>query len=115
MTRMWLGIHPRHLCDQHLLGEHAELHQEVGQIQAGNDASVRGHVAAGQVDVHALDDRHGALVAELRRRGMTHDSPLPTVDVSAYPRAQWHPAAVRQTLRERCPDCRQHLAKVSIV
>ncbi len=31
MTRMW-GIDPRWLCDQHLIGDHAEMHQVVGTI-----------------------------------------------------------------------------------
>lgn len=112
---MWLGIHPRYLCDQHLLGEHAELHQEVGQIQAGNHASVRGHIEHGQVDPHALQERHTAIVGELLKRGMNHDSPLPGVDVSGFDSPDWQPATVRQTLRERCADCREHIAEVSIV
>jgi hypothetical protein len=46
---------------------------------------------------------------------MTHDSPLPDVDVDNYPSPEWNPASVRAALRERCPECREHLGVMQIV
>lgn len=108
MTRMW-GVDPELLCDQHLLGEHREMHQEVGQIRAGNLASVTGHAREEQVDTSKLQERHDELVDEMERRGMNHDSPmdyedeldLGSIDVDAN----------LDDLRERCDDCRERIAE----
>lgn len=139
MTRMWLGIKPSTLCDQHLLGEHAEIHQEIGQLAAGNKASVQGHVEAGQIDLAHILDRHEALAEEMENRGMNYDSPL-TVDDAAEallvvldvdegsPFYEAHKAYAaekftdggpnpyvdeernRRLLRERCGDCKERMA-----
>lgn len=113
MTRMWLGVDPAELCDQHLLGEHAELHQEVGSLEAANRNSVRGHVREGQVDLSRLADRHDKLVEEMRARGMNHDSPL---DMPTGPYAEndaIDEALNRRDLADRCDDCRSRMDSLS--
>lgn len=74
MTRMWM-VDPELLCRQHLLGEHKEVHQLVGQIRRG--CSLRGYVAHNCVEPEAIEDRHEALAEEMLRRGYRHASPLP--------------------------------------
>lgn len=111
MTRMWLGVDPAELCDQHLLGEHKELHQEVGTLRnhPHGRAVVEGHVDAGQVVLERIMDRHDALVAEMKRRGMNHDSPLSFDTAEADDELvvdHNDDAANRKDLAGRCTDCR---------
>ena len=76
MTRMWLGIRPDELCDQHLRGEHAEMHQEVGtwKRHPHGEAVVEGHTKKGQVEPRLLDvykanrERLRERCADCRRR-----------------------------------------------
>jgi len=77
MTRAW-HVPPSWMCDQHLLGEHKEIHQAVGSTRAGR--SLAGHVERGQLDLASLDARHEELSAEMLRRWPKpagHASPLP--------------------------------------
>lgn len=106
MTRMW-GIDPELLCDQHLLGEHSEMHQEVGQVRAGNIAAVEGHAREGQVDTAKLQERHDELAEEMERRGMDHDSPLDYEDELEL--GEIDVDANRAELAERCADCRARI------
>lgn len=57
---MWIGLKPEELCDQHLLGEHKELHQEVGTLlnHSHGQAIVKGHVDKGQVVLSEIAQRH---------------------------------------------------------
>jgi hypothetical protein len=70
-------IEPRHLCRQHLLGEHRELHG-LWNILVGNRSGYSHHpeTRRWQGRLHALFLRHDALVTEMLRRGCTHASPL---------------------------------------
>lgn len=72
MTRMWM-VDPVLLCQQHLLGEHNELHKLVGVInnhQHGypivKDQAEKGNVATSQITA-----RHAVLAKEMRKRGLT--------------------------------------------
>jgi len=76
--RIW-DVHPEHLCRQHLLGEHRELH--------GLWNILTKHGGRGGYSQHpetkrwvgkekALFDRHELLVAEMMRRGYAHKTPL---------------------------------------
>lgn len=76
VTRMWM-VNPDVLCRQHLLGEHKELHQLVGMINAERLGPVRGHARLSQIDTTLIKERHEALVAEMIARGYNHKSPLP--------------------------------------
>jgi hypothetical protein len=75
-VRIW-DLEPRLLCDQHLLGEHRELHAIWSVLTTGKKGYAnhpetvrwRGRLAA----LHA---RHAAQVAEMDRRGFRHASPL---------------------------------------
>lgn len=108
MTRMW-GIDPTLLCDQHLLGEHTELHQVVGTIRhhPHGEAIVRGHAEKQQLDTSRIRARHDALADELERRGMTHDSPLDFEDALGLGRVDRRANLVE--LRARCVACRRRI------
>lgn len=105
---MW-GIDPRLLCDDHLVGEHAEMHQEVGTLRnhEHGEAIVRGHAEQGQVDTAKIQARHDELADEIERRGMTHDSPLEYDDT--HDLGEIDPARNREELVDRCDECRERI------
>lgn len=77
MTRLW-ALPTEYLCDQHLVAEHAECHQEGGTLvnHPHGEAIVRGHAKLGQVRTSLLESRHDELVVEMLDREMNHDSPF---------------------------------------
>lgn len=95
-------VDPRRMCDQHLLGEHVELHMLVGTLRRGR--SVAGFVANRLIEVASVRARHAALVREMRRRGFRHASPLPRFRAQRLGRVPRR-ASLRE-LRRRCPACR---------
>jgi hypothetical protein len=70
--RMW-GVDPVVMCNQHLLGEHFEMHMFVGHLQSGKRL---GKFADGLCDPALIESRHSKLVMEMLRRGMNHNTPL---------------------------------------
>jgi enamine deaminase RidA (YjgF/YER057c/UK114 family) len=75
-VRIW-DVEPRHLCRNHLLGEHRELHGLWNVLTRG----LRGYRAhpetrRWQGKLAALYLRHEALVEEMRHRGYRHASDL---------------------------------------
>ncbi|GAB4437838.1 MAG: pyrimidine dimer DNA glycosylase/endonuclease V [bacterium] len=74
--RIW-DLSPEILCRKHLLGEHRELHAIWTIITKGK----RGYTNHPETKrwvgrLRALYLRHEALVAEMKRRGYHHSSPL---------------------------------------
>lgn len=120
MTRMWLGIDPSDLCQQHLVAEHGELHQEVGTYlrHPHGEAVVRGHVEKAQVVPSKIRERHDALAAEMERRGYDHDSPLEDFAPEAMPQPTYEAMngihdANRERLMRRCDDCAKRMEVVA--
>jgi hypothetical protein len=75
-VRIW-DLDPTCLCDRHLLGEHRELHA-VWSILTTGKRGYRRHpeTLRWQGRLAALYARHEEEVAEMRRRGFRHASPL---------------------------------------
>ncbi len=71
--RMW-GVNPKMLCNQHLLGEHLEMHMFVGAINKGKN--IQGYIDKNLVNVQKISMRHTELVKEMESRGMHHNSTL---------------------------------------
>lgn len=116
MTRLW-AVPPECLCDHtddrtdnnHLLGEHAEMHQEVGTFlrHPHGEAVVRGHAADAQVQLSRIEYRHDILAREMASRGFEHDSPL-SFDLHEHRVADLgyvDPHANLVDLYNRCDDC----------
>jgi hypothetical protein len=106
--RIW-DVDPGDLCRSHLLGEHRELHGLWNILTRG----LRGYARHPETrrwegKLAALHRRHEALVAEMRRRGYRHASPLDAAlatgldhqDVFVDP-----PDAQRQILAGKRCDC----------
>jgi hypothetical protein len=74
--RIW-DLPPERLCRQHLLGEHAELHALWTILTQGRKGfSSHPETLRWKGKLNALSRRHGRLVAEMKRRGYNHRSPL---------------------------------------
>ena len=69
--RMW-GGRPAVMCRSHLLGEHVEMHMAVGSIR--RNKSISGYTDGGLLDTSKIQERHDALVTEMRARGYNHHS-----------------------------------------
>ena len=100
--RMWM-TDPRGMCRQHLLGEHVETHMFVGAILKGT--ALDGYVAGGLLESKSLERRHNALVREMTRRGMKHQSPLKKFKLPSI--CYVDRAAARAELIRRCEECRK--------
>jgi hypothetical protein len=75
--RIW-DIEPERLCRQHLLGEHRELHALWVILTDGRKGFAHHpETARWRGKLKALYKRHEALVAERKRRGYRHNTPLP--------------------------------------
>lgn len=76
--RIW-DIDPKHLCRQHLLGEHRELHGlwNILTVHDGSGGySQHPETLRWVGKLKALFLRHEALIAEFDQRGYKHHSPL---------------------------------------
>jgi hypothetical protein len=105
--RMWM-VEPAVMCDQHLLGEHVELHMLAGTL--ARKRSIDGFIANGLLEPESMHERHLALADEMLRRGFRHKSPLPEVDLAYLPAiavsARVDAVAAARDLGQRCARCR---------
>lgn len=109
--RMWM-IDPKLLCNQHLLGEHNEIHKH-------RPSFVKHHSIAGrvspvvQIEPESMQARHDALAAEMLRRGMKHKSPYEQPDLSYLPdehrMAKVDVRVSRAELMYRCYACGKNI------
>jgi hypothetical protein len=74
--RIW-DLDPRLLCDQHLLGEHRELHAIWSILTTGRTGYSRHpETRRWRGRLAALYARHDEQIAEMDQRGFRHASPL---------------------------------------
>lgn len=102
--RMW-GVDPSLLCQQHLLGEHVEMHMFVGTIRKG--ISIQGYIDKGLVDPARIKQRHEELSSEMVSRGMNHNSPL--LRIGKKPSCEIDVLENMKELHRRCPACRERI------
>jgi hypothetical protein len=74
---MWM-IHPIWLCNQHLVGEHGEIHKFRHNFVKQHSMTNR----RGQIVPFLMEVRHDELVKEMCSRGMNHNSPYQQPDLS---------------------------------
>jgi hypothetical protein len=70
---MWM-VNPLFMCDQHLLGEHVEVHMFVGSMAKG--IRMDGYVRNGLLDLSQIERRHQELAREMTQRGFKHKSEM---------------------------------------
>jgi hypothetical protein len=101
--RMWM-VEPRIMCRSHLLGEHAEIHMFVWNIDRKH--SVKGYLTKGFLETHNLYRRHEELAQELAKRGYRHNSPLDSKWKGAEHAGSIDRKRSLEELVKRCSKCR---------
>ena len=109
--RMW-NVNPKQMCDQHILGEHVEMHMFVGTINKG--ISIKGYLENGLIEPHNIVGRHQELVEEMERRGMKHNSELPKLLEEPKIEGRVNSEDNQKLLAERCKICRERIVGVII-
>ena len=92
------------MCDQHLLGEHVEMHMFVGCLK--QDKSIAGYIDNDLVEVHNIGKRHDRLVKEMKRRGFKHKSKLPEYKQKNEKLGKVDTVKNKKELFKRCKKCR---------
>jgi hypothetical protein len=91
------------MCNQHLLGEHVELHMMVGAIR--KNKNLAGYLENNLMEPDSIESRHTELVTEMTKRGMKHKSPLSFTN-DFLPTVKVDTSASLNDLLERCTECR---------
>ena len=107
--RIW-DLEPERLCRQHLLGEHRELHG-LWVILTEDKRGFARHpeTARWRGKFQALYRRHEALVAEMKRRGYRHHTPLSAAQATGLAVQEDYkdsPAEQVEILRRKGCGCR---------
>lgn len=103
-------VDPKIMCNQHLLGEHVEIHMLVGCLN--KNMKLEGYINTGLVEIHNIKSRHDAIVQEMKVRKMIHKTPIESNEKI------WKVAGcvdVRKSeldLMKRCPECRKQKDKI---
>jgi hypothetical protein len=101
--RMWM-VPPATMCRKHLLGEHVEIHMLAGALSRGR--SVQGFLERGLLEPQHMRSRHAALSREMKIRGYSHASPLPTVKISTHDIGHVSIRKSARNLAARCEECK---------
>ena len=105
--RMWM-IDPKLLCNQHLLGEHGEIHKHRHNFVKRHSITKRISPVV-QIEPIAMQKRHDILVNEMILRKMNHNSPYEQPDLSYLPIIeQFAVVDIKNSINDliqRCPEC----------
>ena len=104
-------IKPSLLCNQHLLGEHGELHKFIPSFKKQYKVSKRINPVV-QIELTSYKKRHDDLAKEMLSRGMNHKSPINELpDFSYLPKPHYNAIVdIKQSikdLKERCVHCKK--------
>ena len=106
--RMW-NIKPNCMCNQHLLGEHFEIHKAVGNLRhSGTWANSL--TKNGFLEPQNFLKRHDKLAKEMGRRNMNHRSPLNVKGINLLKGKVDIEKSIKDLLK-RCEDCRKIMEK----
>jgi hypothetical protein len=106
--RMWM-VDPLVLCNKHLLGEHVECHMFAGHLI--RKRKITNYIAFNLLEPKSLAQRHNVLARQMRKRLMSHKSPLPRFSIYYLPKDQQeYRVDVEKSLKDlikRCPACKK--------
>lgn len=104
-------IDPKLLCDQHLLGEHSEIHKHRHVFVKRQ--SISGRVKNKQIEPKAMKSRHDELMIEMILRGMNHNSPYEMPNITYLSNEERNCKVDMEfnilDLGSRCEDCRKRM------
>jgi hypothetical protein len=108
-------VNPKCLCDQHLLGEHGEIHKHLPSLRKRNRVDGRFYPVV-QIQFWGFIERHDELAMEMLVRGMNHKSPL--IDIpdfkKLYPTYFYKSVDIEESLVElkhRCNKCARKIRR----
>ena len=110
-------VDPKLLCNQHLLGEHSEIHKHRHNFEKKHN--INGRISPiVQIEPASMESRHNELVVEMKRRGMNHYSDYKQPDISYLP-SESQNAKVNilnnlVDLCNRCVNCSKNINKTNI-
>ena len=114
--RMWM-VDPRLLCNQHLIGEHGEIHKFLPSFRKGHKVDGRFDPVV-QIQFNGYLIRHDMLAEEMLNRGMNHKSPLTFAELpdfkNIYPQHFHKEVDLEQSIKDllyRCEDCSDRIIK----
>lgn len=113
--RMWM-IPTYCLCNKHLIGEHGELHKFHHNFVKKH--SIKGRISPKvQIQPLSMKDRHDALVEEMVKRGMCHNSPYKMPDLTHLPlNLLTAKVDILESVKDliiRCPACKMRIIQYS--
>ena len=103
-----VGVDTKKLCNQHLLGEHLEMHMSTGCIKKGTN--LNGYYNNKLVCTNLIKKRHDDLAIEMIFRHMKHNSPMPEIDF--FRDFKYGSIDIESNIKElinRCPKCKDRL------
>ena len=102
-------VNPQALCNQHLLGEHGEIHKHKHNFEKGH--RMTGRVQNNCLEASALQSRHDDLADERLSRGMNHKSPFVAPSIDYLPKWQREFKVDKdlnlRLLLDKCENCRE--------
>lgn len=106
---MYGDLPPEVLCDNHLLGEHSEIHA-IWSILTEDKEGYRNHpeVRRWEGKLKALHERHEKVVGEMESRGYSESSPLDDSLAEGEAEQDEHLDTLseqREILKEKGCDC----------
>jgi hypothetical protein len=109
--RLWM-IDPKLLCNQHLLGEHSEIHKHRHIFV--KHFSITGRIfPIVQIEPASMENRHNELVIEMQRRGFNHNSPYTQPHISYLPVEQQNAKVdLDYNLKDLCNRCEKCKEKI---
>ena len=110
--RMWM-IHPKMMCNKHLIGEHGEMHKFLPSFRKGYRVDGRFNPVV-QIQFQGYQERHDALAKEMLDRDMNHKSPLKDVPnfKETYPQYYNKTVDIWESIADlklRCKDCEEKM------
>lgn len=106
---MW-NVDPQVMCQNHLLGEHREMHQVKGTVEKHDhgEAVLEGLAEENAIDTLKIKERHDELVKEMKRRDWDgHSTPMDEVDHKYDGIGSVDEQQNLELLVERCDECKE--------
>lgn len=116
--RMWM-VDPKIMCQQHLCGEHVELHMFIGHLRLKR--RVDGYLENNCLEPRMIFERHNAIKNEMLKRGYNHKTPINEIDCECIlylpPEKQYWEINKQKSLSdllERCSRCKGQYEKTKL-
>jgi hypothetical protein len=107
---MWM-VNPKLLCNNHLLGEHGEIHKHRHNFEKKHKMDGRLSPVV-QIEPMSMQSRHDELAKEMLHRNINHKSPFLQPDISYLQQKGEMKVDMMLSLvdlSERCNECKKRI------